>query len=87
MQVKINLATLIVFASLKNFNKIALNLRFLFNDGKMSSCFYFIINVIPKNNNCANTDNMGKLFVTLFAFPACLRQSGRATAPKQGYCS
>jgi hypothetical protein len=36
-----------------------------------------------------NTDNMGKLFpevsgqvVTLFTFPACLRQSGRASAPK-----
>ena len=38
---------------------------------------------------CANTDNMGKLFpevsgqvVTVFAFPACLRQSGRAPALK-----
>jgi len=37
-----------------------------------------------------NTDNMGKLFpevsgqvVTLFAFPACLRQSGRAPAFKK----
>jgi hypothetical protein len=41
-----------------------------------------IILIHNQKANNYNTDNIGKLFVMVYAFPARLRQSGSALTPK-----